>query len=114
MVEPPPASGPRAGVDRRASANRLLEVAAFLGPLVDRFTAAGREIALVGGSVRDTMLGRLTDEADLDLTTNARPEEVTALVEGWADAVWETGIRFGTVGLRRHRPPVANLVAEYT
>ena len=101
MAAPPPAPAARAGVDRQASAALLLEVARFLDPLVRRFAEAGHDIALVGGSVRDTMLGRLTDRADLDLTTNARPEQVMALVDGWADAVWETGIRFGTVGLRR-------------
>ena len=101
MAAPPPAPAARAGVDRQASAALLLEVAGFLDPLVRRFAEAGHDIALVGGSVRDTMLGRLTDRADLDLTTNARPEQVMALVDGWADAVWETGIRFGTVGLRR-------------
>ncbi|HWH30273.1 MAG TPA: CCA tRNA nucleotidyltransferase, partial [Mycobacteriales bacterium] len=44
-------------------------------------------------------LGRLGD--DLDLTTDARPEQVLALVEGWAEATWETGIAFGTVGVQR-------------
>ena len=64
-----------------------------------RFAAAGFQLYLVGGSVRDALLGRLGN--DLDFTTDARPEQVLALVGGWADAVWETGIEFGTVGAAR-------------
>jgi len=64
-----------------------------------RFSAAGHELALVGGSVRDALLGRLGE--DLDFATDARPDEVLATVRGWSDAVWETGIAFGTVGLRK-------------
>ena len=63
------------------------------------FAAAGHELALVGGPVRDALLGRLGD--DLDLTTDARPEDVLRLVDGWADAVWDVGIAFGTVGVRK-------------
>ena len=75
---------------------RVSPVAVELGEL---FTAAGHRVHLVGGSVRDALLGRLGD--DLDLTTDARPEQVLALTAGWAEAVWETGIAFGTVGLRK-------------
>jgi poly(A) polymerase len=53
----------------------------------------------VGGSVRDVFLGR--DPGDLDLATDARPEQVLQIAEGWADKVWEIGIEFGTVGLRK-------------
>lgn len=60
------------------------------------FTDAGRELYLVGGSVRDAILGRLG--ADLDFATNAEPEEVQRMLTGWADALWDTGIQFGTVG----------------
>jgi poly(A) polymerase len=62
-----------------------------------RFALAGRDLYLVGGSVRDAVLGRLT--TDLDFTTNARPEEVQHIVRPWADAMWDTGIDFGTVGV---------------
>jgi len=61
-----------------------------------RFQDAGFRIALVGGSVRDTLLGRLGN--DLDFTTDARPEQVLRILRPWADAVWEVGIAFGTVG----------------
>ena len=57
---------------------------------------AGFALALVGGSVRDALLGRLGN--DLDFTTDARPEQVLKILRPWADAVWEVGIAFGTVG----------------
>ena len=77
----------------------LATAVAAIAPIVDAFAAAGFELALVGGSVRDAALGR-TDN-DLDLTTDARPEQILHLVRPHAEALWETGIRFGTVGLRR-------------
>ncbi|WP_256090476.1 CCA tRNA nucleotidyltransferase, partial [Actinacidiphila rubida] len=61
-----------------------------------RFQDAGFKLALVGGSVRDTLLGRLGN--DLDFTTDARPDDVLTILRPWADAVWEVGIAFGTVG----------------
>lgn len=64
--------------------------------LTERFTAAGCELYLVGGPVRDVLLGRPAH--DLDFTTNARPEKIEQLLAGWADTIWETGIEFGTVG----------------
>jgi poly(A) polymerase len=67
--------------------------------LAELFAAHGHRLYLVGGTVRDALLGR--PESDLDFTTDARPAAVLALVDGWASAVWDTGIAFGTVGLRR-------------
>lgn len=64
-----------------------------------RFQEAGFKLALVGGSVRDTLLGRLGN--DLDFTTDARPEQVLKIIRPWAEAVWEVGIAFGTVGCRK-------------
>ena len=61
------------------------------------FADAGHELYLVGGSVRDALLGRLGN--DLDFTTDARPEEVQRILRPWADALWDTGIEFGTVGV---------------
>jgi poly(A) polymerase len=54
---------------------------------------------LVGGSVRDALLGRLGD--DLDFCTDAHPEQTLAIVKGRADAIWETGREFGTIGVQR-------------
>ncbi|GAA3423871.1 CCA tRNA nucleotidyltransferase [Streptosporangium sandarakinum] len=75
---------------------KIAPVADELGEL---FAADGHQIALVGGSVRDVFLGRIGN--DLDLTTDARPETVLALVRDWADSVWTVGIDFGTVGVRK-------------
>jgi poly(A) polymerase len=77
----------------------LMRVSPVAVELGERFRAAGHALHLVGGSVRDALLGRLGD--DLDLTTDARPEQVLALVEGWAEQTWETGIAFGTVGISK-------------
>jgi poly(A) polymerase len=64
--------------------------------LADRLTGAGHQCYLVGGTVRDAFLG--TESPDVDLATDARPEEVRRLVGDWADHVWLQGQRFGTVG----------------
>jgi poly(A) polymerase len=77
----------------------LMRVSPVAVDLGERFRAAGYALHLVGGSVRDALLGRLGD--DLDLTTDARPEQVLTLVEGWAEQTWETGIAFGTVGVAK-------------
>ena len=80
---------------------RLLALVDELGPLAERFAAAGRRLYLVGGSVRDAILGRPLDSIDLDFTTDARPDETEAVVAEWADAVWTQGKRFGTIGAAR-------------
>jgi poly(A) polymerase len=80
-------------------------VAAALGSdanlmsLGELFARAGYEVSVVGGSVRDLLLGRVG--TDIDLTTSANPQEVMTLVNEWADTVWDVGIEFGTVGVRR-------------
>ena len=75
--------------------------------LAERFSGAGHSLYLVGGSVRDALVeaaGGGPDpgdgDFDFDLTTDARPDEIEALVAGWADAVWTQGKRFGTIGAR--------------
>ncbi|HSL08060.1 MAG TPA: CCA tRNA nucleotidyltransferase [Pseudonocardiaceae bacterium] len=77
----------------------LLRIAPVADELAARFTAAGHSLYLVGGSVRDALLGRLG--SDLDFTTDARPEATRQILDGWADAVWDTGIAFGTMGATR-------------
>ncbi|MFC5953988.1 CCA tRNA nucleotidyltransferase [Streptomyces pratens] len=79
--------------------NELLRVAPVADDLARRFREAGFSLALVGGSVRDALLGRLGN--DLDFTTDARPQDVLKIVRPWADAVWEVGIAFGTVGAQK-------------
>jgi poly(A) polymerase len=77
----------------------LLRIAPVIDELGARFSSAGEEIALVGGPVRDAMLGRLQN--DLDFTTSARPEVTEKLLKGWADATWDMGRDFGTIGCRK-------------
>ncbi|MGW0563441.1 CCA tRNA nucleotidyltransferase [Streptomyces sp. NPDC003016] len=85
-------------VQRRA-VSELLRVSPVADDLARRFQEAGFALALVGGSVRDALLGRLGN--DLDFTTDARPEDVLKIVRPWADSVWEVGIAFGTVGCQK-------------
>jgi poly(A) polymerase len=81
-----------------AAAVALQLHAPVLAELGSAFDAAGHELYLVGGSVRDAVLGRLTRRTDLDFTTDARPEQVQQIMRRWADSMWETGIEFGTIG----------------
>lgn len=67
--------------------------------LAEIFAAAGEEIYLVGGSVRDAFLGRPLE--DFDFATSARPDQVSRLLKPWADAVYEVGAVFGTVAARK-------------
>ena len=67
--------------------------------LAERFEAAGEELYLVGGSVRDAILGREVD--DFDFATSARPEQIAPILEDWADAVYAVGARFGTVAAQK-------------
>ncbi|RZU33785.1 CCA tRNA nucleotidyltransferase [Blastococcus saxobsidens] len=80
----------------------LVELSPVLTELGQRFAAAGFEAHLVGGSVRDALLaagqGAAGVPGDLDVTTDARPEQVLELLRGWARSTWNTGIAFGTVG----------------
>ena len=67
--------------------------------LAAQFKAAGFRLALVGGPVRDSLLGRLGN--DLDFTTNARPEDTKKILKKWATDVWDVGIKFGTIGAKK-------------
>ncbi|MPZ51718.1 MAG: CCA tRNA nucleotidyltransferase [Acidimicrobiia bacterium] len=68
-------------------------------PLAKRFEENGHRLFLVGGSVRDAFLMR--ESPDFDFTTDARPNEIRAIVAGWADALFEVGAAFGTIGVRK-------------
>ncbi|MBE1514982.1 CCA tRNA nucleotidyltransferase [Nesterenkonia halotolerans] len=74
----------------------LPDVVVELGEL---FAARGFELSLVGGPVRDLFLGRTSP--DLDFTTDATPDQIIATVSGWAEAHWDIGRDFGTIGLRK-------------
>ena len=84
------------------ASNRILsalgESADLLKELGEKFSKNGFEISLVGGPVRDAVLGKLVK--DLDLTTNAKPDEIQKCLKGWADSIWDVGIKFGTVGAK--------------
>ena len=67
--------------------------------LAAQFTAAGFHLALVGGPVRDSLLGRLGN--DLDFTTDARPDDTKKILKKWATDVWDVGIKFGTIGAKK-------------
>ncbi len=73
---------------------------AIVAPLTERFAAAGLRLYLVGGVVRDVLLGRHDEHPDLDLTTDAPPDRIRSLIDGIADAVWLQGEKFGTIGAR--------------
>ena len=95
-----------------AAAVALNQHAPVLRELGSAFDAAGHQIYLVGGSVRDAVLGRLSP--DLDFATDARPEQIQQIVRSWADAVWDTGIEFGTVGVGKggHRLEITTFRAD--
>jgi poly(A) polymerase len=80
----------------KAAVRELLRVSSTTDPVADRFRTAGHALYLVGGPVRDALLGRLHE--DLDFATDARPEEILRIVSPLGPT-WTTGITFGTVGL---------------
>jgi poly(A) polymerase len=94
-----PVSNDRLSQAQRRAVRELLRIAPVIDELGARFHAAGAELALVGGSVRDALLGRLGK--DLDFTTSARPDTVERLLSGWADAMWDIGRAYGTIGARK-------------
>ncbi|MGW4482593.1 CCA tRNA nucleotidyltransferase [Amycolatopsis sp. NPDC004368] len=86
-------------VAQQNAVTELMRVSPLADELAERFARAGHSLYLVGGSVRDALLGRLS--SDLDFTTDARPDRVLQIVSDWGDAVWDVGIAFGTVGVTK-------------
>ena len=84
---------------QRRAVSELVRIWPVADELAHRFTAAGHQLYLVGGSVRDALLGRLG--TDLDFCTDAHPDQTLEVVRGWAEATWETGREFGTIGVSR-------------
>ena len=85
-------------VARERAIAELVRVSPVVTALGEHFTDAGYEVSLVGGSVRDALLGRLGN--DLDFTTSAQPDEVERLLTGHVEAMWDVGKAFGTIGCR--------------
>jgi poly(A) polymerase len=79
--------------------DELIDLPPVATELGARFQKAGHQLYLVGGAVRDAVLGRAGNE--LDFATDARPQQVIAILQGWAEARYLVGIRFGTVGARK-------------
>ncbi|MDQ3973787.1 MAG: CCA tRNA nucleotidyltransferase [Actinomycetota bacterium] len=93
-------ANPGLTADQERALAGILAVYPLADELGRRFADAGHELYLVGGTVRDTFLGR--DQTDLDFATSATPTQTEALVRGWADHVWLTGQPFGTVSASKH------------
>ncbi len=104
--------------DQAAHLGRLVDVFPEARELGERFADAGFELHLVGGTVRDALLAggdpEALDEVDLDFTTDARPDATEAILSDWADTVWLTGARFGTVSAEKRRPDAPPRQVEVT
>jgi poly(A) polymerase len=85
-----------------------------VAPLVDRFAAAGRRLYLVGGVVRDLLAGRALADRDIDLTTDARPDQIKDLLAGHVNTLWNQGERFGTIGAKLTGPDGTEWTVEIT
>jgi poly(A) polymerase len=83
----------------RPNGGARLEIPPIATELGERFRLAGHELYLVGGVVRDLLLGR--DHGDLDFATDAVPRETTKVLRGWVERLYLVGVKFGTVGARR-------------
>ena len=75
-----------------------LAASPVVATLADAFAAAGHDLAIVGGPVRDALLGRETN--DLDFTTDALPDEILRIVKPISTAQWDIGRAFGTIGAK--------------
>jgi poly(A) polymerase len=89
-------SGSELNAAQTAAVAELLRISPVADRLGELFAEAGHDLYLVGGSVRDALLGRLGH--DLDFTTSARPDEVEALMRRFTPTVWAIGKEFGTIG----------------
>jgi len=90
---------PMSNEQRKAVAALLREQVPAAAEIGRLFAHHGHQLALVGGPVRDVFLGQRP--SDLDLATDATPDQVLKMTGDWADSTWTVGIAFGTVGLRK-------------
>ncbi len=98
---------------QRAALDALRTSAPVLGRLATLFADAGHELYLVGGPVRDALLGR-GNGIDLDFTTSAQPDQIEALLKKISKATWDMGRAFGTIGTAVKGPDGNRLVVEIT
>jgi len=98
--------------EQRAALANVLAAGPRVRRLAKAFEQAGHELYLVGGSVRDALLGRLGN--DLDYTTSARPDEIEALVRTVTNAVWDVGRAYGTIACRIRENDGTEWVVEIT
>src|SRR5437867_7130563 len=86
--------------DKAKRVRELVKVPPVAIELSRLFERAGKSLYLVGGSVRDAVVGRVS-RSDLDFATDAKPDQVVELVRGWHEGQWLVGIEFGTVGVQK-------------
>jgi poly(A) polymerase len=68
-------------------------------PLAEAFRARGHTLYLVGGIVRDTLLGLSRSAPDIDCTTDASPDQIEAIIRSLKpESIWTVGKKFGTIG----------------
>jgi poly(A) polymerase len=98
--------------DQPGPTGAALPVDAVAVELGERFRTGGFQLFLVGGTVRDVLLGR--EQVDFDFATDARPEDTLRLIQGWAERRYVQGIRFGTVGATKggHRIEITTFRKE--
>ena len=98
MIDPVDETAARLDTARTRAASMFRALPEEIHELGRLFEAAGHELALVGGPVRDAVLGR--SSADLDFTTSARPDDTEAILRRWnsGGAIWDMGRDFGTLG----------------
>mgnify|MGYP000844082521 FL=1 len=98
--------------EQRRSLERVVVGAPAIPRLADAFAGAGHDLHLVGGTVRDALLGRLGN--DLDFTTPARPDAIESLLRTVTRATWDIGKEFGTIGGRVREADGREWIVEIT
>lgn len=87
---------PSLSPDQRSAVSAVVTATPVVRPIADAFAAAGYDLHLVGGPVRDALMARPVH--DLDFTTDARPDAIESLLKPLARGMWDIGRAFGTIG----------------